>query len=150
MILKVLCTKQRNRAQQHCPAIIPSKWEEKKILLAVLSSAVSCHFHVTPLSHSYIFFFQCKDFQPDLIPLSWPGISSIPSPHHVRLLISIAARPESVTSFFPPSFPGILLMVPKLSPRIFPTAFRQFEKQWRALFYNPRCGNCSLTSQKSS
>lgn len=43
-------------------------------------------------------------------------------------------------------------MVPKLSPRIFPTAFRQFEEQWRSrsIFYNPRCGNWSLTSLKSS
>lgn len=43
-------------------------------------------------------------------------------------------------------------MAPKLSPRIFPTAFRQLEKQWRSqsIFYNPRCGNWSLTSLKSS
>lgn len=43
-------------------------------------------------------------------------------------------------------------MVPKLSPRIFPTVLRQFEKQWRSqsIFYNPRCGNWSLTSLKSS
>lgn len=141
----------RNRAQQHCPAIISLKWGEK-LLLVVLSSAVSCHFHVTPLSHSCALF-------PVQRFLTWSRsleqarnlLNSLPTAH-VRLLISIAARPESVTLFSPPSFPGILLMVPKFSHRIFPTAFRQFEKQWRSqsIFYNPRCGNWSLTSLKSS
>lgn len=46
--------------------------EDSKPLL-VLESAAICTFLLPPTP---VFYFQCKDFYPDLLPLGWPGTSS--------------------------------------------------------------------------
>lgn len=81
------------------PCCDTTNGQEESKTTASCGTGVSCLLHIIP-SPTPVFYFQCKDFYPDLAPPGWPETSSVLLATS-RARSRLTARPESVTSFSP-------------------------------------------------